>query len=483
MEFTLEELEQEQSARASEINNLIFTIESLERLQYQYNCEGFCRNDVLSIEQLSGSPLDVNPNYFTDQPSQTNLNLAMEGLLDKINIGLVALFAGVAALIAAVFIWIAKLFRGDRGGSSSQELAIAAAKAQRAAHIAAEAAVSDPSVQNAMMRIQELYEKNLIQPVREKLSLLTVMVLDQSNTNISTGGSLAAVKDNHPHLRYLVDGVRYVDPNSPQGKGVIYEAFVDFTTNMSKLIENSKVSQETYDHSRPMTDELGGVAMLKQPLLPVLELFATRESYSKVLLQRTVGVRGKTEYEQLRTTARQLLKESINHQTLHASNATRGYESQGALVSFRTYSESEEFNRVLARHAEAVDLVYFDTTSAAGKIDEIAKTIEAIKTKLTKKRNDGGFPDKARFTEFSETLTSIRADASFMAAYAEYYTSFYNQQTSYFTTVQSGLKNIAREITGMLSSEGREEAKKLLKSYERTNDDMITRLDTLAKRK
>lgn len=481
MEFTLEELEQEHTVLMGEAQTLLYTLEQFDTLQLQYASVGVCRSDVLSIEQLSGSGMDVNPNYFTEIPSQTNLNLAMEGLLEKMNAGVMALFGVVIAVIIAAFVWISKLFRGSDAASVSANSALAAAQEQLNAVMVQEALVKSKIAQAFDDGLLSSYQEKVVKPVEGILTPLVVAALDCASTALSSGGPLDQAKRDVSILRYLVDGVQYINPNDEIIKGMVYENFTEYLKSMAALIQPSIGTQESYNKQPSNFSGNRGIDFQAQPIRPILDLFAPANSSSKNVYAAGSPMSRK-EYESIRKEAVSQLRLCNTPQAYSGMSASFKHNDKSYLLRPETYRDKKMFDEILARQAELGLRVYFDTKAAASRVDEIVKKLEETQKLVVRKRQAGEIPDRSRFEAFKTSLESVRADANLMSAYALFYDNFYRNQTKFFKTVYEGLKNVRRELEADLDAESSEELKRLIRESKKHPDELIERLKDLADR-
>jgi len=480
MEFTLEELEQEHTVLMGEAQSLLLTLEQLDSLQFQYASVGVSRNDVLSLEQISGSPTDLNPNYFTEVPSQTNLNLAMEGLMDKMNAGVMALFGVVIGVIIAAFVWISKLFRSSDSGTASANAALAAAQQQLNTLMVAEAALKAKVEGDNESKVIELYRNLVIPPLNDVLVATTFAALDTSVSKFSSSGNLAFARQHSHVLRYITDGVQYINPNDEIVKGMVYENFENYLTAMTALIQPTTPTQETYNRQQTSFTEAGGHNFTAQPVRPILDLFAVQSGTSRKIYADGNPMSA-AEYESLRKkTIEELRQVSSPQITKNISDFDKLALGKGSLLNPDTYRLKEEFDKLLARQAELSISVYFDTKAASGRINEIVKNLEDTKKKVDRIRNSGGMPDKARFKAFKDSLDSVREDAKLMSNYALFYDNFYKNQAKFFRTIYEGMKNVQRELESRLNEETSESLKHAIRESKKHPDEMVDRLKAIA---
>lgn len=479
MEFTLEELEQEHTVLMGEAQSLLFTLEQLDSLQFQYASVGVSRNDVLSLEQISGSPTDLNPNYFTEVPSQTNLNLAMEGLLDKMNAGVMALFGVVIGVIIAAFVWISKLFRSSDSGAASANAALAAAQQQLNTLMVAEAALKAKVDNDNESKVIELYRNLVIPPLKDVLVATTYAALDNTVSMFSHPGSLAEASRHSHVLRYITQGVQYINPNDEIVKGMVYENFDNYLTAMTALIQPTTPTQETYNRQQTSFTEAGGHNFTAQPVRPILDLFAVKPGPSRKIYADGNPMSA-AEYESLRKKTIEELRQCTSPQVAQNLATTKMAEVKGSLLNPETYRLKEEFDKILTRQAELSISVYFDTKAASGRINEIVKNLEDTKKKVDRVRNSGGMPDKARFKAFKDSLDSVREDAKLMSNYALFYDNFYKNQAKFFRTIYEGMKNVQRELESRLNEETSESLKHAIRESKKHPDEMVERLKAIA---
>ena len=480
MELTLEELEQEQSALESEARNLLYTLEALDTLSQRCTAVGVSRNDVLSIEQLSGSALDVNPNYFTEVPSQTNLNLAMEGLMDKMNAGVLALFGLVAGIIIAAFVWISKLFRSSSAESESANAALAAAQQQLNLLMVAEAASEDKVLQTLHASMGEILKRDMIPDIRKNLTIALACSMDPGKTQISYEGGLKDAASGRFHLSLLLKGVEYVNPNDPIMQGMVYRNFDAYLTSMMALVVPAVPTQESYNKEAPTVVLNAENEYTAQPIRPLVELFDVKSSLSKKTLSAHLPMELKT-YAQLRDKGKELMSTFNTPQGFTESlSKSTGYDTASALLNPITYIEKHRFDLVLVRYAELYNALHFDTKSAAGRVDEITKSIERTLKKIQSSRNSGGIPDSRLFNAYKNSLHSARADANLLAAFVKLYTDYWVSSKRLFKAMYTGMQNLQREMQAQLTTEESETLKRLIRDSKKNSDDMLERIKQLA---